>query len=134
MSRHRSVARWAGAPLATAALVGLLVGCQDDAGPSADLGAPTRDLELAVSDTVTAVVATHCGYEWLEVVVNDQLWRTAELGADEGDATTEPEWPEGEAAAQLELHLVDADTLEVTAVGSDVTRVYEPTTEPSGCE
>lgn len=119
--------------LAVVVLATLVGGCQN-AEPLTPDDAPARALELAPGESVAVVVATHCGYEWLELTVNDQLWRTAELDVDQVGNVTEPAWPQGVPSAELELHLVDEGTLEVTAAGSTVSHTYAPATGSSGCE
>lgn len=94
----------------------------------------TGSIELQPAESVTAVVSTHCGYEWLEVVINGETWSTSELGSDDAGNPTEPAWPQGQQQAELVLELVEEDELEVTAVGTDISHTYLPASRPSGCE
>jgi hypothetical protein len=111
--------------------VALAGGCGTDAPPAAT---PVRSLELGPGESATALISTHCGYEWLEVEINGAVWMTTELGADSAGNPTELAWPQNQPAAELELTLVADDHLDVTAVGTDVTHAYEPATGASGCE
>jgi len=117
------------------AIVTLMLACGcgvDDSPPAAD--PPVRSLELQPGESATALVSTHCGYEWLEVVINGETWMTTELSSDSAGNPAEPAWPRGQPAAELELTLVEEDQLDVTAVGTDVTHGYVPASRPSGCE
>lgn len=112
----------------------LAVGCSAGAASPSGDETPVRAMTMEPGETATVTVTTHCGYEWLELTVNGQLWRTDELGADGVGNVTETAWPHGQGVARLELDLVAADRLDVTAVGTGVTHTYTPTTATSGCE
>jgi hypothetical protein len=93
-----------------------------------------NSIELQPGDSTTAVISTHCGYEWLEVDINGQSWTTTELGTDSAGNPTELAWPQGVQGTELQLRLVDESTLEVTAPGTDVIHTYRPDPEPRGCD
>jgi len=108
-------------------------GCGLTDSPQAT-ASPVRSLELQPGESATALVSTHCGYEWLEVEINGELWMTTGLGSDSAGNPTEPAWPQHQPAAELDLTLVTEDHLDVTAVGTDVSHSYAPAPGPSGCE
>jgi hypothetical protein len=115
---------------ATLVVVALIGGCSSND----DNRSVLSPIELRVGQSTTTRISTHCGYEWLEVELNGQLWTTTELGADSAGNPTELTWPQGQPETELELHLIDDDTLEVRAVGTDVTHTYRPGSNPPGCE
>jgi hypothetical protein len=123
------------APLSGLGILVLVLagGCGLSASPQA-AASSVRSLELRPGESATALVSTHCGYEWLEVEINGELWITTDLGSDSAGNPTEPAWPQHQPAAELDLTLVAEDHLDVTAVGTDVTHSYAPAPGPSGCE
>lgn len=92
--------------------------------------------ELAISKTrIAYAVFTHCGVEWLGRSVNGQWWRAIDLesaGAT-GIDPVPPAWGEANDSLDLVLTLVDADTLEVRTLTSDVTVTYVPDPDAPGC-
>ena len=127
--------RWSATRLTGLAIVTLTLACGcgvGDSPPTPD-GPLVRSMELQPGESATAAVSTHCGYEWLEVVINGETWTTTELGSDDAGNSTEPAWPHGQQA-ELVLNLVDDDELEVTAVGTEISHTYLPASRPSGCE
>jgi len=125
-----SAARLGGLVILALTLFG---GCGLTETPQA-AASPIRSLELQPGESATALVSTHCGYEWLEVEINGELWMTTELSSDSAGNPAEPAWPRGQPAAALELTLVAEDHLDVTAVGTEVTHSYAPASRSSGCE
>ena len=118
--------------VATVLAVSGLSACGSGSQPS-----PARTLassiQLEPGESVTAYVSTHCGYEWLEVDVNDQRWMTQTLGSDSAGNPTEERWPTSEAT-DLQLTLVAESILEVTVPESGVSHQYTPGTDWPGCE
>jgi hypothetical protein len=119
-----------------ALVAALAVGCTGTSDP--DAGVPesiaARDLTLAVGQSETAIVSTHCGYERLELEINGAFWATETLGADSAGNPTEPSWPQGTQSAELRLELIDPTTLSVRALGSDVSHEYHPVETEPWCE
>lgn len=89
---------------------------------------------LDVGQSVTREVSTHCGYERLELEINDSFWATETLGSDSAGNPTEPAWPQGTQSAELRLELVAQDTLSVTAPDSGVLHEYHPIETEPWCE
>lgn len=114
----------------------LAVGCGGTSDPEG--AAPgtlvAYDVSLAVGQSVTRNVSTHCGYERLELFVNGGFWATETLGADSAGNPTELSWPQGTQSAELRLELVDENTLSVSATGSDVFHEYRPVDTEPWCE
>lgn len=98
----------------------------------ADTQSPVNSIELQPGDTETVLVSTHCGYESLEIDINNLTWTTADLGTDEAGNPTEAAWPNDEAV-RLQLELIDATTLEVTVPGTGIIHTYHPDANPLGC-
>jgi hypothetical protein len=95
------------------------------------------DGRIEVGETRIAYdVNTHCGVEWLLRPVNDMTWRAVDL--DRTDASgidlVPSAWGQANDDIDLEMRLVDESTLEVTAVGTDVTVTYTPDPDPPGCD
>jgi len=102
-----------------------------------DYPALGADGSLDVGETRIAYgVNTHCGVEWLLRPVNEMTWRAVDL--DETDASgidpVPSAWGQANDDIDLELTLVDESTLEVTALGTDVTVTYTPDPDPPGCD
>lgn len=116
--------------------VSLAVGCSGTSDP--EDGAQTTlvayDVSLAVGQSETRTVSTHCGYERLELLINGGFWATETLGADSAGNPTELSWPQGTQSVELRLELIDQNTLSVTAPGSDVFHNYSPIETEPWCE
>jgi hypothetical protein len=111
------------------------------AGCSAEYVAPANKLDnvlftvsLEPGQKTTGFIATHCGYERLEVTINGRFWMTDSLGADSAGNPTEPDWPQGTQSAELQLELLDSESLRVRAVSSEVTHLYHPVETEAWCE
>ena len=123
------------APFSLFFALALISGC------SAEYVAPVNKLDnvlFAVSlepgEKMSGFIATHCGYERLEVTINGRFWMTDSLGADSAGNPTEPDWPQGTQSAELQLGLLDSETLRVRAVSSEVTHMYHPFVTEAWCE
>lgn len=93
---------------------------------------PVNAINLEVGESRTATISTHCGYEWLEVDINGQTWRSLDLPLSNGNRV-EPTWPNGFEQAEFVFTLEEADVLEVRAASSDVAYSYNPVAEHPGC-
>jgi hypothetical protein len=91
-------------------------------------------VSLEPGQKTTGFVATHCGYERLAVTINGRFWMTESLGTDSAGNPTEPDWPYGTQKAEMQLELLDSETLRVKAVGSEVTHTYHPVETEAWCE
>jgi uncharacterized protein YcfL len=113
----------------------LLAGCStESAVPVNPMGNVMYTVSLEPGQKTTGFVATHCGYERLAVTINGRFWMTDSLGADSAGNPTEPDWPYGTQKAELQLELLDSETLRVKAVGSEVTHTYHPVETEAWCE
>ena len=123
------------APFSLFFALALISGC------SAEYVAPVNKLDnvmytvsLEPGQKETRFISTHCGYERLEVTINGRFWKTDSLGADSAGNPTEPDWPQGTQSAELQLELLDSETLRVRAVSSEVTHMYHPVVTEAWCE
>ena len=123
------------APFSLFFALALISGC------SAEYVAPVNKLDnvmytvsLEPGQKETMFISTHCGYERLEVTINGRFWKTDSLGADSAGNSTEPDWPQGTQSAELQLELLDSETLRVRAVSSEVTHLYHPVVTEAWCE
>ena len=123
------------APFSLFFALALISGC------SAEYVAPVNKLDnvlftvsLEPGEKMSGFIATHCGYERLEVTINGRFWMTDSLGADSAGNPTEPDWPQGTQSAELQLGLLDSETLRVRAVSSEVTHLYHPVVTEAWCE
>ena len=105
---------------------GLSVGCTNND--------PVDQITLETGESQTVTVATHCGYETLEIDINGSAWSTEDLDADPAGYLAEPAWPKTGDSTEMELNLVDQETLEATVPGSGVTHTYHPDASPVGCD
>ena len=117
-------------------LVVLAAGCGTGSDPEGHVPEAllAADVTLDVGQSVTRMVSTHCGYERLELEINDSFWATSTLGSDSAGNSTEPAWPQGTQSAELRLELVDPSTLSVSAAGSGVSHDYHPIEAEPWCE
>lgn len=91
-------------------------------------------VELDPGDTQKVTTVAHCGFTTLEITVNGQAWSSDELPVTAASNPVEPAWqPSGEAGYELELTLIDKQTLSVTVSGSGVSHIYMPEPNPPGC-
>ena len=123
------------APFSLFFALALISGC------SAEYVAPVNKLDnvmytvsLEPGQKETRFISTHCGYERLEVTINGRFWKTDSLGTDSAGNPTEPDWPQGTQSAELQLELLDSETLRVRAVSSEVTHMYHPVVTEAWCE
>ena len=123
------------APFSLFFALALISGC------SAEYVAPVNKLDnvmytvsLEPGQKETRFISTHCGYARLEVTINGRFWKTDSLGADSAGNPTEPDWPQGTQSAELQLELLDSETLRVRAVSSEVTHMYHPVVTEAWCE
>lgn len=114
----------------------LIAGCSTD-----EYGAAVNKMDkvmytvsLEPGQKTTGLIATHCGYERLEVTINGLFWMTDSLGTDSAGNPTEPDWPQGTQSAELQLELLDSESLRVNAVISEVTHTYHPVKTEAWCE
>jgi len=91
-------------------------------------------VRLELGQKTTGFISTHCGYERLLLTINDRFWMTDSLGADSAGNPTEPDWPQGTQSAELQLELLDSESLSVRAVSSEVTHIYHPVETEAWCE
>ena len=90
-------------------------------------------VSLKVAETKTVSVLTHCGYQTLELDINDSAWSTDELTEDAVGNLHEPAWPQSGGLVEMEVELIDSETLLATVPGTGVTHTYSLNTNPSGC-
>ena len=107
------------------AAVILLTGCSPQASP-------VNAFDLQIGESVTETISTHCGYEWLEVDINGQTWRSVDIPRTNGNRI-EPTWPNGFQQVEFEFILQEPGVLEVRATSSDISYSYAPVTEHPGC-
>ncbi len=112
------------------ALVVVLVSLLGACAPGA-----TVNSSLNPGESKTVHMVAHCGFRTLDFYVNDQAWSTVGLPKDSAGNPVEPAWePAGENGLhELEITLIDDETLSVTKPGSGVTHVYTPNPDPPGC-
>ncbi|MFV1969679.1 MAG: hypothetical protein ACC683_01615 [Acidimicrobiia bacterium] len=94
------------------------------------------DGDLAIGETrISYGVSTHCGVEWLARSVNGQRWRAIDLESTGavGIDPVPPAWGMANDSLDLVLTLVDAETLDVTTLTSDVTVTYAPDPDALRC-
>lgn len=112
----------------------LIVGCSPQlVAPANKMDQVMYSISLEPGQKITGLVATHCGYERLEVTINGRFWMTDSLGADSAGNPTEPDWPQGAQSAELQLELLDFETLKVKAVNSEITHTYRPFESEAWC-
>jgi len=113
----------------------LIAGCSTEyVAPANKLPVVMHTVRLELGQKTTGFIATHCGYERLEVTINGRFWMTDSLGADSAGNPTEPDWPQGRQTAEMQLELLDSETLRVRAVSSEVTHLYHPVVTEAWCE
>ena len=113
----------------------LLAGCStESAVPVNPMDNVMYTVSLEPGQKTTAFIATHCGYERLEVTINGRFWMTDGLGTDSAGNPTEPDWPYGTQQAEMQLELLDSETLKVKAVNSEITHTYHPVETEAWCE
>lgn len=109
-------------------------GCSAGGDSQDASSAVAYSVNLEPGQSTTEVISTHCGYERLEVSINGQFWMTDGLGTDSAGNPTEPDWPQGTQTAELELELLNLETLRVNAVDSEVAHIYRPIDTDPWCE
>jgi hypothetical protein len=112
----------------------LIAGCStEDVAPANKLPVVMHKVRLEPGQKTTGFISTHCGYERLEVTINGRFWMTDSLGTDSAGNPTEPDWPQGTQSAELQLELLDSESLSVRAVSSEVTHIYHPVETEGWC-
>ncbi len=104
----------------------VIFGCGLDNGPA-------DSISMDVGEAVEVTVATHCGFETLEININGSSWSTDELEEDEAGNLVEPAWPVADDVVRLELELVDGETLLASVPGTEVVHTYRPDSNPPPC-
>ena len=94
---------------------------------------PDFQITLEVGEQKTVTVSTHCGFETLEIDVNGQSWTTQAIPNDAVGNPVEPAWSRPGGEAEMELTLLDEQTLSASEVGSGVSHEYHPDPNPPGC-
>lgn len=113
----------------------LIAGCSTEyVAPANKMDNVIYEVSLEPGQKTTWVVSTHCGYERLEATINGRIWMTDSLGTDSAGNPTEPDWPNGTQSAELQLELLDSETLRVKAVSSEVTHTYHPVETEAWCQ
>jgi len=113
----------------------LIAGCSTEyVAPANKLPVVMHTVRLELGQKTTGFISTHCGYERLLLTINDRFWMTDSLGADSAGNPTEPDWPQGTQSAELQLELLDSESLSVRAVSSEVTHIYHPVETEAWCE
>ncbi len=110
----------------------LLVGAAIFLASCSGLDQPVNQINIDVGESRTATISTHCGYEWLEVDINEQTWRTTDLPL-VNENRIEPDWPNGFEQTEFVFVLREPDVLEVRATSSDIAHSYSPATDAPGC-
>ena len=90
-------------------------------------------VNLDVGDQIRVSITSHCGLETLEIDINEQTWTTETIPQDAAGNAVEPAWTRTGGVVEMELTLVDEDTLSATEVGSGVFHEYSPNSNPDGC-
>ena len=113
----------------------LIAGCSTEyVAPANKMDNVIYEVSLEPGQKTTGLVSTHCGYERLEVAINGRFWMTDSLGVDSAGNPTEPDWPNGTQSAELQLELLDSESLSVRAVSSKVSHMYHPFVIEAWCE
>jgi hypothetical protein len=113
----------------------LIAGCSTEyVAPANKLPVVMHSVRLEPGQKTTGFISTHCGYKRLLLTINGRFWMTDSLGTDSAGNPTEPDWPQGTQSAELQLELLDSESLSVRAVSSEVTHMYHPFVTEAWCE